>query len=257
MDDAAALAAVRRTTVDATKLALVLYLIGLIISSVYYVRFSILSVDLLRPQCIIVGAYFVILYVGVPALALYALRAIKPLYLMLLLFVTTVAVKDFALARALGVSPWVAALLTLLQAVSAIGFPVTGPVLQRVKQVEFHMIDGSIKRIVCVGAAAVIFATALYGRIPGYLAGGRPLLVRVFTDPDHLPFNRFIAANAKPQVNPDHKSYKLLLLYESEDYLYFVAHSHGAVKGYAIMRIQRTHVRRMDYVTPVHINFGG
>ncbi|HJX85172.1 MAG TPA: hypothetical protein VJ723_12585, partial [Candidatus Angelobacter sp.] len=62
---------------DAAKLGLVLYLLGLLASSFYYSRFSILTLDFTKTQSILIGVYIVALYAVVPAVVLFVLRGMR------------------------------------------------------------------------------------------------------------------------------------------------------------------------------------
>ena len=56
---------------DEAKLGLLLYVLGMVTSSLYYSRFSIATLDLAKTQSILLGIYVVALYAVLPAAALF------------------------------------------------------------------------------------------------------------------------------------------------------------------------------------------
>lgn len=242
------------TALDATKIALALYITGLFISSVYYLTFSILSLDLLRAQSILIGAYFVAAFAAVPALTLLALESLKRPWTITIIFVLVLAGKDLAIAYVLELGGATTILLVVLQMAMFASF--TGGWRERPLVIEYRPLTFGGPQVAALVALMLVFATRVYGQIPGYLGGGRPIPVTVLTDPQDLPANRFIQTPGTA-VNTKLLSHRLSLLYEGGDQMYFVAKSSRSMEGYSIMRLRRDKVLRMDYVTPVRFKIKG
>src|ERR1700752_1326265 len=60
------------TSWDLTRFGVLLYLLGLLVSLIYYGQFGIFSVEILRPQCVLIGTLMSILYGLWPLLVLHA-----------------------------------------------------------------------------------------------------------------------------------------------------------------------------------------
>jgi hypothetical protein len=71
---------------DTAKTTLGLYLIGTITSVVYYSRFSVLTLDLIKAQAILVGCYVIALYLAVPITTLWLLRDVSRKWLVVSVF---------------------------------------------------------------------------------------------------------------------------------------------------------------------------
>lgn len=240
---------------DFAKAAVALYIIGLVITATYYVRFSILSVDLLQPHSILVGLSFVVLYIVVPAITLLLLRSSKSILAITLIFCSVVVMKELAFSAVCGDLHWISAfVLAILQVLTFMRL--SRNISQRQSSLRFNVVPSDPIGIAAVLLTALVFASTTYGRIPSYLGGGKPTLVHVFTKEQELPGNRFIRNRNLPQINKKLISYRLQLLYESANYLYFVTETRGKLTGYSIMRLKRDEVLRMDYVTPVWFSVG-
>jgi hypothetical protein len=86
---------------DAAKLGLLLYILGLLASSLYYSRFSIATLDLAKIQSILLGIYVVLFYMGLPAAALFCLGKVNRVFVVTIGFIFVVCLADVALAFAL------------------------------------------------------------------------------------------------------------------------------------------------------------
>jgi hypothetical protein len=252
----ALLAWVKEGSWDWAKAGAALYALGLLITSIYFLRFSILSIDLLRPQSIIVGLYFVLLYLLLPAVFLLLLTPLKWNTGVLVGFILLLVAKELALRLLVGTPPAAAVILILvLQLVAFVRLNLDRPKASE-PLLRFEVVPKDVFAATAFVLLLVTFAATIYGSIPGYLGGGRPILVQVFTDTADLPSNRFMRTKNIPQINMAIPSFRLNLLYESEDYLYFVAEARGRMKGYSIMKLRRDEVLRMDYITPVWFSMG-
>ena len=235
---------------ELAKVGAVLYAIGLTITALHNIKFSILAIDPVRPQAIVAGLLFVAWYFAVPILILFILQRTRPPMLAVYVFVVIMVAKEVALWWALNANAKHVALATA--ALQVIMFA-TRPVREwRFNRITLSPVPSRSRLAVCAVTLLVLFALFLYGAIPGYVGGGGPLLVNVITDKAELPSNRFMQTRNAPAVNKSMPSFKLNLLYESDSYLYFIAESHGKMKGYSVMRLSRDQVLRMDYVTPFH-----
>jgi len=238
--------------VDYAKIGATLYLIGIFVTVIRNVQFSILSIDLLRPQAIVTGLEFLILYVGLPMLLLAFLRPVRSRRAAITIFSLLITLKEYLIWHFLAPGRL---LFVAIAAVVNIAMFGTYPILRRGTTLRRPLLlvvhpSGS-QLAVCLPILLSLFALFPFRAIPAYLAGGKPIAVDIFTKKEDLPLNRFMMTRNRPPINTSIPSYHLNLLYESTDYLYFVAVSHGAMKGYSIMRIRRDEVLRMDYATPL------
>src|ERR1022692_1988278 len=62
---------------DVAKAGVGLYILGMMISCIYYARCHILALELTRTQSILLGAYVVVLYLGVPAGLIWIAQGLK------------------------------------------------------------------------------------------------------------------------------------------------------------------------------------
>lgn len=225
----------------------VLYIIGLTITALHNIKFSILAIDLLRPQAIAAGLLFVLWYFALPALILFLRRLPQPT-VAVYVFVAAMLAKEVVLWWALAPKAKLIAVATAT--VQIVMFAMTSWRVWRPDRMALSVLPAPYRLAVCGIVLLLLFAVFLYGAIPAYVGGGGPLLVNVITDKEELAANRFMLTRNAPAVNKSMPSFKLNLLYESDSYLYFVAESHGKMKGYSVMRLSRDQVLRMDYVTP-------
>lgn len=242
---------------DWAKIGAVFYVLGLLITSIYFLRFSILSLDLLRPQSIIVGLYFAALYFALPILFLVVLRPVRSDVRVLTAFIVLLVTKDLALCRLIEGSLGAATVLVILQICLFIGIDRDRTKRPYKWSLYFKLFPVGRIELAVASLLLVVFASTTFGDIPGYFGGGHPISVHVFTRTPELPANRFMQTRNRPQVNRAMTSFRLNLLYESEDYFYFVAESKRNMTGYSIMKLQRTEVLRVDYITPVWFSAGG
>lgn len=237
---------------DWAKVGALLYGLGILITSIYFLRFSVLSLDLLRPHSVLVGSYFVALYLLLPAAFLVVLKPLKRNSAVLVAFSMLLMAKEVVLGWLIGGPPATAVvLLVMAQLALFVRFSVEG----KAAFLRFEVVPKDVLAGLAFAVLLFLFASTSYGCIPGYLGGGKPILVHVFTETADLPDSRFMQTKNMPQINMALTSFRLRLLYESEDYFYFVAESQGIMKGYSVMRLKRDQVLRMDYITPVW--FGG
>jgi hypothetical protein len=249
---------------DTAKLALFLYLLGLITSSLYYSRFSILTLDLAKTQCILVGVYVVLLYAGIPAITLFLAKSIPNggvvavilggvLGLFDLYFAWLVGYRNTSLMR-------VALLTTVLQFLLFSDFSTLRQFLPAPrKQIAFLLPPPRAKALLFALLVCLHFSLSWFPQIPAYLGGGKPLTVQVFPKTSELPANRFVDSKNHPRINKSLDSFSLHLLYETDKDVYFVddLQSEDNLVGYYVMRLKRDEILRIDYNTPKWVQWRG
>jgi hypothetical protein len=251
-------------SLDAAKLGLLLYVLGLLASSFYYSRFSILSLDLAKPQCILLGIYVVGLYVGLPAATLFSLRRTCRVGVISAVLVTVLCASDAGLALAAHYRPLTLILLVLLTVTLQFFFFADFVSLWRSAnngrlQITFVLPPPRVKALLFALLFCVHFSQFAFPQIPAFLGGAKPLSVQVFTKTANLPANRFFMSKNQPQINNSIDSFSLRLLYETDKDVYFVndLQSGDNLIGYSIMRLKKDEILRMDYVTPKWVQWKG
>jgi hypothetical protein len=175
------LAWVKQGSWDWARLGAVLYVAGVLISSIYFLRFTILSLDLLRPQSLIVGLYFFALYFIMPAAVLMFLKPLQSIQAILVVFLTLLIAKEMMLRFLIAApSAKTVALLVTLQLVLFCRFDYNKK-KKRWLLLRFVVVPKDPLAAMALAVILFVFATTTYGSIPGYLGGGKPILVHVFT----------------------------------------------------------------------------
>jgi hypothetical protein len=249
---------------DAAKLGLLLYVLGMVTSSLYYSRFSIATLDLAKTQSILLGVYVVALYAVLPAGALFILRRIPWVGVIAAVFVAGLCGLNTILAYALSYRSRtllsVVALTLALQFFFFADFPslVRSLLTARVR-IDFVLPPPRVKALLFALLFCAHFSQFWFPQIPAFLGGGKPLPVQVFTKTADLPANRFVMSKNQPKVNSAMDSYSLRLLYEADRDVYFVSDlkSDDNLIGYSVMRIKRDEILRMDYATPKWVQWKG
>jgi hypothetical protein len=251
-------------SLDVAKVGLLLYVLGLLTSSMYYSRFSILSLNLAKPQCILLGIYVIGFYVGFPLGTLWCMRRVARVGLILAGLLCVLCISDAALAFA---AHYRGATLTLVVFLSLIlqffcFLDLTSlwqSIGKRQLQIVFVLPPPRAKVFAFCFLFCIHFSQFWFPRIPAFLGGGRPLLVQVFTKTPDLPANRFIANKNQPKMNNSIDSFSLRLLYETDNDVYFVndLKSEDSLIGYSVMRLKKDEIVRMDYVTPKWVQWKG
>jgi hypothetical protein len=226
-----------RDNSELPKTGIILYLTGLAVTFLYYVQFNILSVDLIKPQSIIVGIYVWICAILVPRLTLLCINefAINKKWANHLLFVVSIAVIYAVLLVMIGSmflpAVLIAAAISLVQYVFHLdrwGGNLK-PAFSRVKT-YCHFI-----------LLACLFGLMIYPNIPQYAAGGKPLKVEeVVTKTAHLPVKSKFSKS-------------IYLLYESDkDYYFFEERKVNLlyVSGYSIRKVNKTEISLISFYKP-------
>jgi hypothetical protein len=249
---------------DAAKLGLVLYLLGLIVSSFYYSRFSILTLDFTKTQSILIGVYIVVLYAVLPAAILFAIKWMTSARMILLMFSSAIGLVDLEIGLMLQyrkVGLLLAVVLTaILQFSLFASFPSSWSLVRGGQaQMKFVLIPSRAKAGVFALLFCLHFSMVWFPRIPAYFGGGTPLRVQVFTRIADLPANRFVMSKNYPQINKSLDSYALLLLYETDKDVYFLydLQTGDTLIGYSVMRLKKDEILRIDYMTPKWVRWEG
>src|ERR1700730_1206966 len=79
---------------DVSKATLGLYLLGTVVSLFYYSRFSILTLDLIRAQSILIGCYVIVAYCVIPVMVLRLCKEIANVWLAIAIIFVTTGVLD-------------------------------------------------------------------------------------------------------------------------------------------------------------------
>lgn len=234
--------------IDTAKLGLLLYVCGLFSFSCYYSQFRILSIDLAKPEAILIGFDIVCLFAVLPQLLDGSGEKLKlrerPRLLAVSLFLLVI---DFACAWFLD-----------HRQLAAIAVAALTVVIQIVAVKSIAVIHGGKSLTGRAGLVGVLilsciqFSFCWLPKIPAYYGGGRPYEVQIFTKTADLPANRFFNYKNQPKINNSIDSFKLRLLYETDKDLYFVddLREGSNTIGYSVMRIKRDEISRVDYETP-------
>ena len=244
-------------SVDTAKIGLALYLLGVFVSVVYYSRFSILTLDFLKAQAILLGCYVIAAYPIVPVLSILFLRNVAGRNLVAIAFCATVAAFDLAIQwasghRGLELAGSVLAMFTL----QMFCFVEFGSLLRSFRSMQLAVVitfPRSFKASVFGLLFCIHFALTILPGIPMYLGGAEPMPVQVFTKIEDLLANRFVPGQKDaPKVNKAIDSYSVQLLFETDKDIYFFSDlkTNENVFGHYVMRIPRDQITRIDYYTP-------
>jgi hypothetical protein len=242
---------------DVTKITLGLYLIGTLVSIVYYSRFSILSLDFIKAQAILVGCYVIATYLAVPVVTLWVMRRMTNNRLITGAFLAVLASSDTLILLEAGSRKLAFALglftMMLLQfcCFVEVGKPDL-PIRKARSGTRFHLVPSKSRSAGLVVLFCVHFALTIFPGIPMYVGGSRPLPVQIFTKTTSLPEITVAPYTKNRNFNPSIDSYGLQLLYETDKEMYFLTDvtASGAVIMHLVTRIPRSEIVRVDYQTP-------
>jgi hypothetical protein len=234
---------------DVTKITLGLYLLGTLVSIVYYSRFSILSLDFIKAQAILVGCYVIVSYLVVPVATLWAMRGVTNNLLIIGILLAVLAGSDALILFEAGSRnvTFALALVTMLLLQFCCFVEVKGLSAPRLRLVPSKWRSAAVVVLFCVH-----FALTIFPGIPMYLGGARPLSVQIVTKTAGLAEIRVVPPTKNRNLNSSMDSYSLHLLYETEKETYFLTEvtSSGTVIGHLVTRIPRSEIVRVDYQTP-------
>jgi hypothetical protein len=246
---------------DFTKVGAALYVLGLLISSAYCSQFNIVAFDLLRPHAILEGLTALLLLAAPPVLLLSAGRQVKRQPLRTLGPLLLLAALDSGLLavigpRALPSAASLGCILALVQIAAltpllAGSVPAFDP-----NQQAAHRSGGRL----AVGAiiALSMYVILIFPHLQVQYGGGRPYHVQLFPKTPDLVASRFALTKNRPRVNPVLDSFKVLVLYESEKDFYLLEErgSAATLEGYAVIRVPKDEVLRLDYSAPRWVHIG-
>lgn len=247
---------------DVSKLTLGVYLLGTIASLIYYSRFSILTLDLIRTQSILVGCYVVTAYCILPAATLRACKEVPNASRAIITVLVVIYAADFVIIRFAGYRGWTLSALSSVMVALQLSFFI---VLDSVKQskrerrmlVRFTVIPKKARSAVLLVPCLFHFSNVLLPHIPMYLGGAQPMNVEVFTEKANLASVRMSGVKPSRNFNGTLDSFQMNLLYESDKDAYFLTEltSNGAIFAHLVTRIHKDEIQRMDYQTPEWVNW--
>jgi hypothetical protein len=217
-----------REAADLPKTGIMLYVMGLVVTFLYFIQFNILSIDLIKPQSIIIGIYIWMYAILVPRSILLLLSNARvrsrlvnhALFLLILLLLYGGIFLSLETGFVTGL------VVTLL--VTTVQYFFHADLRHRNLVVEFSRMKTYLYLVVSV----VMFAYLLFPEIPQYAAGGQPLKLDSVATKNNIPIkSRF--------------SKQILLLYESDkDYYFFERRriNQGPVSGYSILKVSKSEI---------------
>jgi hypothetical protein len=221
-----------------------LYLVGLLVYQLYLLSYNILSFDLLKPVCILIGVYvFLLVYVLPNAVGLLLLKMRMPdrvVNAFLFIFLNLLGVYIICSILLLHVQfPPLIYSFILSLCIFIIYFNFKKRALST-EPLAKNVIVGVI--LFCF-----VFSKTLYKKIPWNFGGGQPATVSVLTEPDSLLANPFSISQFDQ------------LLYESEDSYYFKVDIRDSASGkltqITIKKIPKSSVKRLNYIFSPTLNF--
>ena len=243
--------------IDAAKVGLALYIVGMLTSGLYYARFHILALDFTRIQSIVVGVYLVAIYLATPAACVWLVRHLSRYRLVrVTACILLLAAMDVGLFRLLKPSlrafEYGVFTTLALQLILFVDWVAVWKSLLT-RRLDFQLMHQPTRaRLVGWGLVVCLHFSAMwFPRIPGSFAGGTPIYVQVFTSTPGLPDLRFQTIKNHPQINGEMDSYSLWLLFQTDTDVYLLDRlpSKGTLIDDDVMRIPRDQVIRMDYNT--------
>lgn len=219
-------------TSDLTRTGIILYLMGIFCTFLYFSQFNILSVDFLKPQAIILGVYVWFYGIAIPRTLLIIIYKFDlPISLLdKLLFPLGLLLINYFLLRVLsGFS------LSLLLATA--GTTIVA-VLYHLQYRSFcFILQPSLYRsYIFIPLYCLICAYFFLPRIPNFIGGFKPVKVTVTTETPDLLKSRF--------------SKSIYLLYESAgEFYFFEKRSDSATRevfNYVIKRVPRSEIKKLE-----------
>jgi len=230
---------------ELTKAGVILYLLGLFCTFIFFSQLNILSIDMLKPQCIVIGIYVWMWAVLLPRLwiQLVSLFRLKKRWLNILMVVLIFGGSD-------------AIIFYELSAVHNILNPVLISLLAQllfyfnIKKQAFELFPAATKNYLFMPVLAALFALILLPLIPQHLGGTKSEFVTVVfkeKQPDLLA-SRFIKGTG---------TYRFL--YETDKDYYFLEKASdrksGIVMRYVVKRIEKTEIVKLEFKTNPWVDF--
>jgi hypothetical protein len=229
-----------RNEQELTRAGIVLYLTGLFCTFVFFSQFNILSIDMLKPQCIVIGLYVWLLSVVLPRGLLLACSWIKRSWVSL---VTVLILNVGACAALIGwLSPgYFFSKLLFFSLVLLIYY-------FNIPSFKWLLVPPAIRNYLFIPMLALCFSLSLLGNIPFSLGGTKPAKVYVTWKKDDLLKSRFVK-------NDGHYN----LLYETGSDYYFMEirpdADTGDIFGYEVNRVAKSEIIKLKFQTDVWLNF--
>lgn len=247
---------------DVTKVALGLYLLGTITSILYYSRFSILTLDFVKAQSILVGCYVLGAYLAIPFGILWVLRCTESNVLIACTFFASLLIFDLVILYAVeqrGIMI-VLALATMLpvQLIAFLeGASILDSVSQRRAEFRFRLVPGKLQAAKTAILACVHFSLLIYAGIPMYLGGAKPMEVWIVTKTEGIAKTPLDPPDGKPNSNGAPTSYGKMLLYETDKDMYFLTDvkGNGVLLERIVSKIPRSEILRVSYDTPLWVTW--
>jgi len=224
---------------ELTRAGIVLYLLGLFCTFIFFSQLNILSIDMLKPQCIVIGIYVWIWAVLLPRvwIQLAALFKFQKRWLNIAILVLAFGGADAVIFYELS------AVQNTLYPV-LISLPAQLLFYFNFNKWTFELFPPAVKNYLFIPVLAVLFALILLPLIPQHLGGTKTEQVRVvFKDktPDLLA-SRFVKGTG---------TYRFL--YETDKDYYFLEKASdqksGIVMGYVVKRIEKTEIVKLEFKT--------
>lgn len=202
-------------------------------------QLSILSLDVTKPQSILIGIYFAVFFIGVPRLFLLIINELKvQKSITFFLFISGVIAKNFCILLLVKYPS-----LPLIVCVSSIEFLHHYDLRSKM----LNLIPKNYKTYIAALLLSISFSFFIYPRIPVFLGGAKPIQILVYPKNQELLKNRFSKSNPN----------SVFLLYESEKDLYIIRElkTNGIVIQKNVIRIKKQDIEKIIYTNPVWLNF--
>lgn len=239
-----------KDAIDFVKIGAGLYLIGLVVMFVYLVQLNVLSIDLIKPQAIVIGLYVWLLADTLPKmvslmLSKFRLSAMSDhlLFITLLFLVYNLIVW---LISGFSIKGVVFAFLMVLAVLVFGGF--------NSKTTADTPAAPASSSYLLVVVFCVLFSISLFPNIPQYFAGGKPVLVKIF------PADKAVFLSQFSRREPDADGMiEADLLYEGGDSYYFIQNvtldSSDIIFNYRIKKIKKDQVKKIEFTKQNFITF--
>lgn len=238
---------------DLAKIGVAFYIIGLLVTFIYYTQLQILSVDLVKPAAIILGIYVWALVVLLPRIVLCAmdLLKIKRSTVYNLFFALLLLAWYGWLEIAFNGWSWISLLYTVLAAGAVFIFYLNGSRVRHDKVVA----DQSLNRqAIFIVLFSILFSVSVYPLLPQYAGGGKPIVVKVYPKDRQLMLSQF-----SPEDYDADSCITANLLYEGNGDYYFIdvvnEQLSGALVEYRVHKVRKEEIKKIVYRRPFWINF--
>lgn len=220
----------------------VLYLLGLFCTFCFYSQFGILSIDVLKPQCILIGLYVWLFAIGLPRILIVGISLFKINHraINVILVAAALAVTDYTIyAATTGQALLMAIIALFLQFLYYSSY----------RPIYITAVPSRAKGYLFIIVLAYLFSTTLLPAIPQYFGGTKPAGVTLNFKGKDLLHNRF-----EPKADTVYN-----FLYETDHDYYFLEPISDANSGitfeYFVQRIPKDEIRKMQFHTSLWTKF--